>query len=138
MLQSEATLCVSGCGLFETTDHLFLSCSSFAPLWEQVRLWIGFVGVDSNNIADHLMQFTSMTGAGKAKSSFLQLVWLLCTWVMWIERNNRLFNNVVTEVPRLHDKIKVLSLAWLKAKKATFIFGTHLWWSSHLACPGIG
>ena len=61
-----------------------------------------------------------MTGAGKAKSSFLQLVWLLCTWVLWIERNNRLFN-IVTEVPRLLDKIKVLSLAWLKAKKATFV-----------------
>jgi len=111
MLQSEATLCVLGCGLVETTDHLFLSCSSFAPLWEQVRLWIGFVGVDSNNISDHLLQFTFMIGVGKAKSSFLQLVWLLCTWVLWIERNNRLFNNVVTEVPRLLDKIKMLSLA---------------------------
>jgi len=92
-------------------DRLFLSCSSFAPLWEQVRLWIGFVGVDSNNIADHLLQFTFMTDAGKANSSFLRLVWLLCTWVLWIEHNNRLFNNVVTEVPRLLDKTKVLSLA---------------------------
>jgi len=109
-----------------------LSCSSFAPLWEQVRLWIGFVGVDSNNISNHLMQFTFMTGVGKAKSSFLQLVWLMCTWVLWNERNNRLFNNVVTEVPRLLDKIKLLSLAWLKAKKTIFF------WHSYVVVKSFG
>jgi len=124
--------CVSGCGHVETTDHLLLSCTSFAPLWEQVRRWIGFVGADSNNISDHLTQFTFMTCVGKVKSSFLQLIWLLCTWVLWNECNNRLFNNVVTDVPRLLDKIKLLSLMWLKAKKAIFVFGTHGWWSSHL------
>jgi len=138
MLQPEATMCVSGCGLVETADHMFLSCSSLAPLWEQVRQWIGFVGVDPNNIPDHLMQYTFMTGVGKAKSSFLQLVWLLCTCVLWNERNNKLFNNVVSDIPRLLDKIKLLPLAWLKAKKAIFVFGTHRWWSSHLTCLGIG
>ena len=130
--------CVSGCGHVETTDHLLLSCTSFAPLWEQVRRWIGFVGADSNNISDHLTQFTFMTCVGKVKSSFLQLIWLLCTWVLWNECNNRLFNNVVTDVPRLLDKIKLLSLMWLKAKKAIFVFGTHGWWSSHLVCLSIG
>jgi len=32
------------------------------------------VGVDSHNISDHLVQFTHMTGGGKAKCSFLQLI----------------------------------------------------------------
>lgn len=49
---------VSGCGHVETAEHLFLSCSTFASLWQQVRNWIGFLGVDSNIIADHLVQFT--------------------------------------------------------------------------------
>jgi len=40
------------------------------------------------------------------------------------ERNNRLFNNVVTLIPCLLYKIKKLSLGWLKAKKATFVYGT--------------
>jgi hypothetical protein len=101
VIPTEATYCVSGCGHVETVEHLFLSCSTFASLWQQVRDWIGFVGVDSNNISDHLVQFKYMTGAGKAKRWFLQLIWLLCTWVVWNERNNRLFNNVVTLVPRL-------------------------------------
>jgi len=65
-----------------------------------------------------------MTGPGKAKRSFMQLNWLMCTWVVWNERNNRLFNNVVTLVPRLLDKVKLLSLWWLKAKNVMFVFCT--------------
>jgi len=98
--------CVSECGHVETAEHLFLSCSTFASLWQHVRDWIGFDGVDSNNISDHLVQFTYMIGVGKVKRSFLQLIWLLCTWVVWKERNNRLFNNIVTIVPRLLDRLK--------------------------------
>jgi hypothetical protein len=110
--------CVSRCGHVETAEHLFINCNTFASLWQHVREWIGFVGVDTNNVSDHLLQFTLMTGPGKAKRSFLQPIWLLCTWVVWNERNNRLFNNVVTLVPHLLDKVKLLSLGWLKAKKS--------------------
>lgn len=138
VLQTEAALCVAGCDQTETAEHLFILCSSCIALWQQVRHWIGFVGADINKVVDHLVQFTYMTGVGKAKCSFLQLIWLLCTWVLWNERNNRLFNNVITGVPRLLDKIKSLSLAGLMAKKAMFVCGTHRWWSSPLACLGIG
>ena len=110
VISADDILCVSGCGHVETVEHLFLSCTVFASLWQQVHEWIGFVGVNSNNISDHLVQFTYMTGGGKAKRSFLQLIWLLCTWVVWNERNNQLFNNSVTPVPRLLDKVKMLSL----------------------------
>jgi len=56
---------------------------------------------------------------------------------VWTERNNRLFTNVVTDVPRLLDKVKLLSLGWLKAKKAMFVFCTQRW-SNPRACLGIG
>jgi len=79
-----------------------------------------------------------MTGGGKAKRSFMQFIWLLCTWVVWNERNNRLFNNIVTPVPRMLDKVKFLSLGWLKAKNVMFVFDTQMWWSSPLACLGFG
>jgi len=96
------------------------------------------MGVDSNDLSDHLQQFTYLTGVGKAKRSFMQLIWILCTWVVWSERNNRLFNNVVTDVPKLLDKVKLLSLGWLTAKKARFGYGTQMWWSNPRACLGIG
>jgi len=138
VITADEIVCVSGCGHVETTGHLFLSCTVFASLWQQVREWIGFVGVDSNNIFDHLVQFLYMIGGGKAKRSFMQLIWLLCIWVVWNECNNRLFNNIVTPVLRLLDNVKLLSLGWLKAKNAMFVYGTQRWWSSPLACMGIG
>jgi len=130
VITADDSVCVSGCGHVETARHLFLLCTVFASLWQHVCEWIGFVGVDSNNISDHLVQFMHMTGGGKAKRSFMQLIWLLCTWVVWNERNSRLFNNIVTHVPRLLDKVKLLSLGWLKAKNVMFVFGTQRWWSS--------
>lgn len=94
--------------------------------------------MDSNSIADHFEQFTLLAGAGRATRSFMQLIWLLSSWVVWTERNNRLFKNTVTLVPRLLDKVKLLSLGWMKAKKAMFVYGTQRWWSSPLDCLGIG
>jgi len=137
VIPHESTLCVAGCGLPESTQHLFLLCNTFGSLWQLVRDWIGCSGAETNNISAYLLQFTLLTGVGKARSSFMQLIWLLCVRVVWNEQNNRLFNNVVAPIPRLLDKIKMLSLGWLKAKKATFVFGTQQWWSSPLVCLGI-
>ena len=82
IISSETSLCVSDCGLVETSHHLFLSCNIFSSLWPLVRHWLGIIGVDTNIIADHFLQFVHLTGGGKAKRSFLQLIWLLCVWVV--------------------------------------------------------
>ncbi|GAU20861.1 hypothetical protein TSUD_120530 [Trifolium subterraneum] len=36
ILSPEAHFCVSGCGAVESAQHLFLSCSTFGPLWPMV------------------------------------------------------------------------------------------------------
>ena len=68
----------------------------------------------------------------------MQLIWLLCVWVVWNERNSRLFKNVITPIPRLLDKVKMLSLGWLIVEKAIFTYETQQWWYSPLTCLGIG
>jgi len=138
VVSPETGMCVSGCGSLESAQHLFLYCPTFAALWPMVCDWIGFDGVDTDVLSDHFVQFVHSTGGSKATKTFLQLVWLLCAWVLWTERNNRLINNSITQMPRLLDKVKYLSLGWLKARKATFSFGTDRWWSSPLHCLGIG
>jgi hypothetical protein len=44
------TSCVSGCGYDESVDQLFLHCNFFGAIWYQVRLWLGFSGVDHQHI----------------------------------------------------------------------------------------
>jgi len=58
VIPTDDMFCVFGCGHVETAEHLFLSCSTFAPLWQHVRGWIGCDGVDSIVITDHMVQFS--------------------------------------------------------------------------------
>ena len=131
------TMCVSGCGKEESATHLFLYCPVFGAIWQHIRSWIGVSGVDTDNVNDHLLQFIHYSGTSKACRSFLQLLWLLCFWLVWNERNNRLFTNTETSIEQLLDKAKYHSLWWLKANNITFVYGTQTWWSNPFYCLGI-
>jgi hypothetical protein len=137
IVQVADNLCISGCGNAESAVHLFLHCQVFGSLWNRIRSWIGVSGVDTNNIREHFHQFTHYLGLSKARRSFLQLLWLLCIWLVWNERNNRLFNNSEKSIEHLLDKVKFHSLWWLKANKTTFVYGSQNWWSNPLLCLGI-
>jgi len=138
IITNEARLCVVGRGHVEDSTHLFLACPTFGAIWPMVRAWIGFDGVDTQVLSDHFLQFINQTSGLKARCSFLHMIWLLCVWTIWNERNCRLFQNKECSIIHLLDKIKSQSLWWLKACKATFVFGTQLWWSSPLQRLGFG
>jgi hypothetical protein len=127
-----------GCGSVETSQHLFISCDFYGTLWFQVRSWLGVSGPDPFIVSDHFLQFTHSAGGARAKRSFMQLVWLLCAWIIWNDWNQRLFNNIGSSIDQLLDKVKRLSLWWLKASNVVFVFGSDLWWSKPLDCLGLG
>ena len=106
ILQQDAARCVAGCDHDETTSHLFIHCGLFSSLWQHIKSWLGVAGADPRNIGDHLMQFIHCTGYSKRRRSFLQLIWLLGVWLIWNERNNRLFNNIQTPIIQILDKVK--------------------------------
>ncbi|KAK2380885.1 hypothetical protein QL285_068539 [Trifolium repens] len=126
--------CVLGCGEVESAYHLFISCGTFGSLWTLVRSWIGIPVVEYTSLRDHFVQFTRSTGGSQARRSFLQLVWLACVWVVWTERNHRLFRASVRTIPQLLDNIKLFSFRWLKATSATLASNCHSWWSSPFLC----
>ena len=138
ILSSEATICSTACGQDETASHLFLHCDMYAPLWQMVRSLLGVSGVDPQGLHAHFFQFTNCLGGLKACRSFLQLLWLLCVWLIWQEHNNRLFKNSQLPISEHMDKVKFHSYWWLKANNTTFVFGSQRWWSEPLRCLGIG
>jgi hypothetical protein len=137
IISPEVHFCVSGCGGIESAQHLFLTCSTFGPLWALVRSWIGFSAADAYTLHDHLIQFTYSAGGLRARRSFLHLIWLACVWVVWNERNHRLFNNASSPVHLLLDKVKLFSFRWLKTTNVTLASHYHMWWSNSLLCLGI-
>ncbi|GAU23941.1 hypothetical protein TSUD_181300 [Trifolium subterraneum] len=106
ILSPEAHFCVSGCGAVESAQHLFLSCSTFGPLWHMVSSWIGSPLVDSHTIPDHFAQFTLSGGGSRGCRSFMQLIWLVSVWVVWNERNSRCFSGSTNSLQHMLDKIK--------------------------------
>jgi len=134
ILHQEVVRCVAGCEIDESMSHLFLRCDVFISLWQLIRSWIGVSGVDPHNIGEHFTQFIHYTGHSKKHRSFLQLIWLLCIWLVWNERNNRLFNNTQTPVRQLMDKVKFHSLWWLKTNNVMFVYDSQRWWSDPLLC----
>ena len=137
VISMEARLCIDGCGYVEDVNHLFLSCLYFGALWPLVRAWIGVVGVESQVISYHFLQFINYACGLKSQRSFFHLIWHLCVWVLWNERNDRVFRNKQSSLPHMLDKVKSYSLWWLKASSVVFSFGTHSWWSNQLLCLGI-
>ncbi|KAK2382749.1 hypothetical protein QL285_070265 [Trifolium repens] len=137
IISPEAHLCVTGCGGIETAQHIFISCSTFASLWGLVRSWIGSSAVDAHALPEHFVQFTSSDGGPRARQSFLQLIWLACTWVIWNERNQRLFRNTENSVHHLLGKVKMFSFRWLRTTNATLGINLHCWWSNPLLCLDI-
>jgi len=67
----------------------------------------------------------------------MQLLWLLCVWVIWNERNNRLFKNKATSIHQLLEKVKMHLYWWMKAANVVFVLGVHSWLVSPLVCLGM-
>lgn len=122
---------MTGCDEVEMAQHLFISCSIFSELWPLVCRWIGVYGVDPLDPHQHFIQFIYLSGGSTKRRTFMQLVWLFCVYVIWSERNNKLFQNKVSNMHQLVDKIKIHSYWWMKVANVVYVLGVHNW----LACP---
>lgn len=91
ILQENDQLCVAGCGIPESADHLFTRYPLVVSLWSRILEWIGFQTIQPGNVSDHLLQFESLAGFSKAKCSLLTLIWCATLWTLWKERNDRIF-----------------------------------------------
>jgi len=137
IIQATDTACPTACGMLETAKHLFLDCGTFGSIWSLVFHWLGISSVIGGELRHHFLQFTHMAGLPRSTHLHLRVIWFASVWVIWKERNNRVFNNVVTAPPILLEKIKLNSFLWLKSKRAHFSYSYHDWWKHPLLCMGV-
>jgi hypothetical protein len=137
IITPKSHFCVVGYGGIESAHHLFLTCNTFGSFWSLGRSWIGFLAVDSHNLSDIFLRFNYSSGGRKGQRSFLQLIWLLCVWLVWNERNRRLFRNSEQSLPQMLNKVKRYSLSVVEATNTTLISNYYRWWSYSLTCLSI-
>ena len=131
------TACISGCGGLETATHLFLSCDIFNSLWPHVWRWLHISSVSPGDIRQHFIQFTYMAGLPRFTNSFMKIIWFASVWVLWKERNNRVFQNTGSNPSVLVEQVKLYSFLWVKSKQVTFSNSYYDWWQHPLLCMSV-
>jgi hypothetical protein len=87
----------------ESAQQLFISCIAL------FGRWLGRGSASCRWIPTSLETISSSSLSLQVPHSFLQLIWLLCVWVIWIERNHQVFSNSETPLPQLLEKVKLYS-----------------------------
>jgi len=88
-------------------------------------------------VSDHFHQFGRLAGFPRSVHSYLQVIWHTTDWIIWKERNNRLFENKAQDLSKLLDNVKFLYFTWLQVKLLTSAFGYNDWWWNPLLCIGV-
>jgi hypothetical protein len=68
----------------------------------------------------------------------MTVIWYSTSWVLWKERNDRIFRGKAKTISQLLESIKLLSFWWLKAKLALFSFKFHEWCQHPFLCLSAG
>jgi hypothetical protein len=94
--------------------------------------WLSFVLVTPFNISGHLAQFGFFKGICKRKKDIICLILFSLAWVLWKERNAKIFMNAQNIIHHLLGNIKAQSFRWLKAKHKNPSFDYDSWWTNPL------
>ena len=107
VLQPNTSLCSGGCVFEENIDHLFLHCIFFGQIWYDIYTWLGLASAKPTTVHEHILQFRSLDSFSKTFYYTFDLIWLSCTWIVWRDRNSRVFQLKGNSIHQLIDKIKL-------------------------------
>jgi hypothetical protein len=137
IVQANNSMCVIGCEVVETTRHLFLSCGNYCILWSLISEWLGLYLVHHNDLQQHYHQFCHMAGLPRSTHAYFTVIWYASVWVIWKDRNKRIFQNEASHSLALLEKIKRISFLWMKARNISFNYCFYDWWKYPLLCMGV-
>jgi hypothetical protein len=110
----------------ETTCHVFLHCRITSKIWYAINRWYGVCSVVPSSVP---MSYAVIVGNGsnKKRRKGLSVVWLAFVWAVWKARNDRVFNNVMVDVPTVVDHVQRLSWIWFMNNTAKVPFLLYEW-----------
>jgi hypothetical protein len=115
-------MCAALCGDIEDRDHLFFRCDVYGRIWLLVSNWLGIDSVFNGNISTHSAQFRGIGGFSNNSRIAFTIIWIAVLFVVWKDRNNRIFNNKFDQLAALAEKVKLQTYWWLKSHYVLFDF----------------
>ncbi|XP_071699692.1 uncharacterized protein [Rutidosis leptorrhynchoides] len=114
----------------ESVDHLMRSCTFAGDIWSRTFSWW-------KNDSHHYSDCTDMLNCIRSNSSVTSNLWQAIEWVvgylLWENRNSKIFGKNYMSVPVLFNDIQVKSFQWIsnRSKKLS------LDWNHWLLNPGL-
>jgi len=127
VLQPDNNLCVSGCGIIEMADHLFVRCNFFRRVWSLICHWLSILFICPGSINDQFIQFIHLAGMSRSSHIYFKVIWFASVWAISKDKNNRVFTNAVIDPNNILEKVKLNSFLWLSLNFVPIAFGFHDW-----------
>ncbi|XP_021991114.1 uncharacterized protein LOC110887857 [Helianthus annuus] len=100
----------------ETPDHVLVKCKVVENVWEQVNMWVKVHTTVKPDTLGEVFGLLNECNWTKAKKKAVHAIFLLTTWVIWKNRNEKIFRSRVGEIYRMIEEIKEESYHWMKQR----------------------
>jgi hypothetical protein len=126
--------CAALCGDLEDRDHLFFRCGVYGRIWLLISKWLGFESAFNATPSTHAYQFCGLGDFSKNSRTVFAILWISVLFVVWKDRNNRIFQNRSDQIETLAEKVKLQTFWWLKSHYTLFDFDYSFWRLNPLCC----
>ncbi|RVW50856.1 hypothetical protein CK203_101816 [Vitis vinifera] len=110
--------CILCKGNGESIDHLFLHCPVTIGLWHRLFNLVGVIWVPPRSIEDMLVISFKGLGNSVRDKILWQIACLTLIWMVWQERNNRIFEDKGRTEEVVWDLIRFYSSLWASCTEA--------------------
>jgi hypothetical protein len=107
----EPCICVLCGNMEETTSHLFLHCEVALLIWRKVLNWLGINFITPQSLLVHFACWSGEVNSRYLRKAFW-LNWHASIWMIWKERNARIFKNHFKNFDEVVEDIKAVSWCW--------------------------
>ncbi|KAK9064964.1 hypothetical protein SSX86_016347 [Deinandra increscens subsp. villosa] len=108
---------ISICGLCgsdtETSTHIFTGCFYAAEIWSRVENWCRLSPMIVFDVSDFL-KIPGNQPMSKHAKYILRGIIYTSLWTIWIERNDRIFQNKRRRAKEVFESIRMTSYFWFK------------------------
>ncbi|XP_071705170.1 uncharacterized protein [Rutidosis leptorrhynchoides] len=117
-------------GDLESVDHTLVGCSKVKEIWIRVFNWWGLGSFSSNTLSEIIGGVGSPSTSGQGGLIWQALSWI-CLYLIWKNRNKRVFQGKTWKSPMALSEIQTLSFHWI----ANRLKKEKIEWLSWLSSP---